>query len=80
MHKVKNEKAWCVLHNIVMRHGRLLDINEDTLQDFRKRDTELHVVMPVNPNTPAAVDQLAESAGKSTSIIAICQDASTPGS
>nr|XP_023680798.1 putative nuclease HARBI1 [Paramormyrops kingsleyae] len=56
--------ACCVLHNIAMRYGCLLDINEDTLQEFRRRDAELHVPMSVNPNTPAAArarrDQLAE--------------------
>ena len=46
--------ACCVLHNSAMSHGCLLDINEERLQDFRRHDAELHVPMPMNPNTPAA--------------------------
>lgn len=40
--------ACCLLHNIAMCHGCVLDINEDTLQVFRKHDAELHVRMPMN--------------------------------
>ncbi len=47
--------ACCVLHNIVLRHGRDLDLDGDALQDLRRREAELHVPMPVNPNIqPAA--------------------------
>ena len=58
--------ACCVLHNIAMRHGCALDLDEDTLQDMRRRDAERHVPMPIDPNMqPAAAararrDQLAE--------------------
>ena len=37
-----------------MNRGCVDDINKETLQDFRRRDVELHVPMPSNPNTPAA--------------------------
>ena len=37
-----------------MNRGWVDDINEEILQDFRRRDVELHVPMPFNPNTPAA--------------------------
>ena len=46
--------ACCVLHNISMNRGCVDDINEEILQDFRRRDVELHVPMPFIPNTPAA--------------------------
>ena len=56
--------ACCVLHNIAMRHGCLLEINANTVQDFRRCDAELHVPMSMNPNTSAVAqvrrDQLAE--------------------
>nr|XP_033465325.1 putative nuclease HARBI1 isoform X2 [Epinephelus lanceolatus] len=56
--------ACCVLHNLAIRHGCLLDQNEDTVQDLQRREAELHVPLPINPNTPAAArarrDQLAE--------------------
>ena len=46
--------ACCVLQNISMNRGWVDDRNEEILQDFRRRDVELHVPMPFNPNTPAA--------------------------
>ena len=46
--------ACCVLHNIAMNHGCVDDINEDRLEDLRRRDAELHVPMPLRPNDPAA--------------------------
>ncbi|XP_034025040.1 putative nuclease HARBI1 [Thalassophryne amazonica] len=56
--------ACCVLHNIAMRHGCLLDINEDNIEDLRRWDAELQVQMPVNSNFPveavAQRDELAE--------------------
>lgn len=55
-----------------MHHGSFLNVNEDTLQDFRRH--ELLVLMPMNPNKPAAVesarrDQMAKEAGKTLFII-----------
>ncbi len=36
--------ACCVLHNTAMRHGYYFDLMEETLQDLRRRETELHVL------------------------------------
>ena len=44
----------CVLHNIAMNHGCVDDINKDRLEDLMRRDAELHVPMPLRPNSPAA--------------------------
>lgn len=46
--------ACCVLHNIAIRHGCLIDINEDRVQDYVRRDAELHVPMPIDPHEPPA--------------------------
>ncbi|XP_061642452.1 biogenesis of lysosome-related organelles complex 1 subunit 1 isoform X2 [Phyllopteryx taeniolatus] len=35
--------ACCVLHNIAIRHGCHFDLSEETLQDLRQREAELHV-------------------------------------
>ena len=45
--------ACCVLHNIAMNHGCVNGINEDRLEDLRRRDAELHVPMPLRPNAAA---------------------------
>ena len=37
-----------------MNRGCVDYINEEILQDFRRRDVELHVPMPFNSSTPAA--------------------------
>lgn len=56
--------ACCVLHNIAIRHGCVLDGNEDAVQDLRRREAELHVPLPLDSNTAAAAretrDRLAE--------------------
>ena len=46
--------ACCVLHNISMNHGCVDGINEEILEVLRRREVELHVPMPLNPNAPAA--------------------------
>ncbi len=46
--------ACCVLHNISINQGCVVDIDEEILEDLRRRDGELHVPMPLNPNAPAA--------------------------
>lgn len=46
--------ACCVLHNISINQGCVVDIDEQILEDLRRRDGELHVPMPLNPNAPAA--------------------------
>ncbi|KAK7878891.1 hypothetical protein WMY93_030825, partial [Mugilogobius chulae] len=46
--------ACCVLHNIAILHGCAMDLNEDRLENFRRREAELRVPMPVEPNTPQA--------------------------
>ena len=46
--------AYCVLQNISINHGCVVDIDEEILEDLRRRDGELHVPMPLNPNAPAA--------------------------
>ncbi len=35
--------ACCVLHNIAIRSGCHFDLTEETLQDLRRREAELHV-------------------------------------
>ncbi len=46
--------ACCVLHYISINQGCVVDIDEEILEDLRRRDGELHVPMPLNPNAPAA--------------------------
>lgn len=47
-----------------MCQGCLFEINEDTVEDIRGRDAELHILMPITSNrraaTPVRRDQLAE--------------------
>lgn len=59
-------------------------ITEDTLHidTFRRCDSELHVPVPVNPDTTAAAQarrvQLEEEAAISSILKAICQGVSAP--
>lgn len=46
--------ACCVLHNIAICNGCLLEINEDVIENMTRRDIELHVPMPIELNAPAA--------------------------
>lgn len=41
--------ACCVLHNVAIRHGFLSALNENRLQDFLRREAEMHVPMAINP-------------------------------
>ena len=43
------------MREIIVVSMKMDDINEEILQDFRRRDVELHV--PYNPNTPAAAQE-----------------------
>ena len=40
-------------HDSFMGHGCVDDINEDRLENLRRRDAELHVPMPLRPNAAA---------------------------
>lgn len=56
--------ACCVLHNIAMRHGEMLDFDEErVLRDYRRQQAELQLPAPnyniVQANAAALRDQLA---------------------
>ncbi len=47
--------ACCVLHNISINQGCVVDIDEEIIRGLKETVmVNLHVPMPLNPNAPAA--------------------------